>query len=314
LEDDNSMALVDIFKPAGPWGFKASNTAGEVVSGVDLSGKTYLITGVNSGLGLESAKALAGRGARIVGLARSLQKARDAINSLPGEEHVPIECELSEPSSVIDAGQGLVQDGLQFHGLLFNAGVMALPLLDVSHGLEMQFLVNHVGHFILASYAVGQVVEGGRVVVLSSAAHHRTYKGGIDFERLAGGRNYSPFKAYGQSKLSNLLFARELARRSGDRLDVFAVHPGVIPTNLMRTLGRGVETAMKVTVPLFFKTIPQGAATQCFVLTHPDLVGMSGAYFADCKVRKSSHWGRDVELGERLWDFTQVWLDEWRGA
>lgn len=306
------MAFVDIFKAAGPWGFKASNTAMDVVSGLDLSGKTVLVTGVNSGLGLESAMALASRGARIVGLARTLEKAGEAIGALAGQEHVAVECELSEPDSVIRAGKALVQDGIQFDGLLFNAGVMALPQMDVCHGLERQFLVNHLGHFILADYVVPQVVSGGRVVVLSSAAHQRTYKGGIDFERATGAKSYSPFKAYGQSKLSNLLFARELARRSEGRLDVFAVHPGVIPTNLMRSLGSGIELAMKATVPLFFKTIPQGAATQCFVLTHPELKGMSGAYFADCKVRKSSRWGRDVKLGERLWEFSQTWLDDWR--
>jgi WW domain-containing oxidoreductase len=141
------------------------------------------------------------------------------------------------------------------------------------------------------------------VVALSSSAHQFAPKGGIEFDNLTGERGYSPWRAYGQSKLANLLFAKELARRlAGTGKTANAVHPGVIMTNLGRSVASPMVALGKFVEPLFLKTIPQGAATQSFVATHPSLEKISGEYFVDCNIGKSSALSRDPVLAARLWD------------
>jgi len=296
------MSLLSLIKGrGGQSGFGYASTAEEVTAGLDLSGKKVLITGVNSGLGQETARVLSSRGATILGAARTLEKAENACNAF-GDDAVPLVCELSEPDSVRACVETVAAAGHAIDVLICNAGIMALPERSVVHGQELQFLTNHIGHFMLVTGLLEQLSPRGRVVMLSSGAHHWAPKGGIQFDDLSFESNYTGKTAYGQSKLANLLFARSLARRfEGTKQTANAVHPGVIQTNL----GRHLPTLMKALAPVAtavaFKSIPEGAATQCYVATHPSLANVSGHYFSDCNRSKSSKYARNVELGDQLW-------------
>jgi WW domain-containing oxidoreductase len=141
-----------------------------------------------------------------------------------------------------------------------------------------------------------------RVVVVGSEAHRRAPKAGIEFDNLSGQKEYSPWTAYGQSKTANILFAKQLAKRfAGTKKTANAVHPGVIHTNLVRSMPSIASAAMSILAPLALKSVAQGAATQCFVATRPELAGVSGEYFIDCNIAKPRSYARDAALAERLW-------------
>ena len=290
---------------SGKTGFGAASTAEEVTDGLDLTGHTYLVTGCNSGLGLETIRVLALRGGTIVGLARTEAKAAEALASIPAAEgvrHHAVACELSDPASVHAAVASVQGLGAPLHAIIANAGIMALPELEQSHGYELQFFTNHVGHAILVHGLLEQLASDGRVVMLSSTGHLQAPSEGIQFDNLSGEKAYGAWSAYGQSKLANLLFARELARRlEGTARTANAVHPGVISTNLGRHLPSFMGPLFALAEPLFLKTIPQGAATQVYVAVHPDAASISGEYWYDCNVQQSSAKGRDVALAQRLW-------------
>lgn len=300
------MSLVAWFKRRkGENGFGYASTAEEVTEGLDLSGKTILITGVNSGLGHESARVLANRGARILGAARTVDKAERACADF-GPEAVPLACELADPDSIRGCVDAVRSMQTPLDVILCNAGIMALPKRELVHGQERQFFTNHIGHFMLVTGLIDQLAESARVVVLSSGAHAWAPESGIQFDDLSFERNYTPTAAYGQSKLANLLFARTLARRlSGSGRTANAVHPGVIGTNLGRHLNPAIRALMPLFSAIAMKSIPQGAATQCYVAVHPREASTTGEYFADCNLARSSRHSRDPALGDRLWEVTE---------
>jgi NAD(P)-dependent dehydrogenase (short-subunit alcohol dehydrogenase family) len=297
------MSLYAMLKPKGPNGFGYGSTAEDVTAGVDLTGKTILLTGCNSGIGLESMRVLAARGAHIIAAARSADKAREAAQGL---DVTPVACELSEPASVRACVQAVKNTGRKLDVILCNAGIMALPRLEVRHGVELQLLTNHVGHFLLVTGLLGQLSETGRVVLVSSLAHRQAPRAGIEFDNLDGSRRYSSWGNYGQSKLANLLFARELARRlQGTKQTANALHPGVIQTNLTRHMMSLTSVGMAIAAPIAFKSIPQGAATQCYLAAHPDAARVSGQYYADCNPASSSRQSQDPALALRLWEVSE---------
>jgi NAD(P)-dependent dehydrogenase (short-subunit alcohol dehydrogenase family) len=296
------MSLVSMFKSNGPSGFGANSTAEQVTAGLSLAGKNILITGCNSGLGKEALRVLSLRGARVFATARTREKAQAASVEVGAGKAVGLACELSDPASVRACIESVKRDGARLDAIICNAGIMGLPTRRQAFGVELQFFTNHIGHFILVTGLIDRLADAGRVVMLSSAAHNRAPKEGIQFDNLSGDREYSPWAAYGQSKLANLLFAKELARRLANTgKTANAVHPGVIATNLTHEMNPAITTIFRALSPLFLKTPEQGAATECFVATHPSLATVSGQYFADCNVAKPLPIAENADLAKRLW-------------
>ncbi len=299
------MSLIQYFKAKGPSGFGYGSTAEEVTQGLDLTGKTYLVTGCNSGLGYETMRVLSLRGAKVIGTARTLEKAKEACLSV-SPANIGIACELSEPKLVRDAVAEIKKLGLNLDGIIANAGIMALPKLVKKHGLDLQFLTNHVGHFILVTGLLELLTEAGRVVMLSSSAHTMAPKGGIQFDNLSGDKGYSAWGNYGQSKISNLLFAKELAKRfQGTKKVANAVHPGVIRTNLGRHMNPIGNVIFGMIGPIFLKSIPQGAATQVYVATNAATAAVNGEYFADVNVANPRSDAKDPLLAKRLYEVSE---------
>ena len=289
--------------------FRASSTAEEVTAGMDLKGKTALVTGCNSGLGYETMRVLTLRGAHVIGAARTLEKAESACASIDGDT-TPVVAELSDFSSVLSCADAVKRLQQPIDMLICNAGIMALPDLTLSQGLELQFVVNHLGHFLLTNSLLDQVkaAEAGRIVILSSCAHQMAPRQGIDFDNLDGSKSYFGWTAYGRSKLANGLYAAELSRRlAGSTATANSVHPGVINTNLGRHLPGG---QMGKNDSVFDKSIAQGAATQCYVAANTIPAGISGQYFVDCNPAQAKPKMYDQALAARLWEVSDQLIVE----
>jgi WW domain-containing oxidoreductase len=287
--------------------FTRRSTAEQVTAGLDLSGRTVLITGCASGLGLESMRVLALRGAHVIGAARSADRAAQAARSV-GAEITPVACDLADLDSVAACADAVRALRRPLDVLLCNAGVMALRKPQRRYGVELQFLTNHLGHFVLVNRLLDRVLQApaGRVVVVSSLGHYFPVPGGIGFDNLAGERHYDRWTFYGQSKLANLLMSNELARRlQGGPATCNAVHPGIIFTPLMRHLGGPMAKLGELFTWPVNRSVEQGAATQCYVATAPALAGVSGAYFADCNPARPSVHARNPELAARLWTVSE---------
>jgi NAD(P)-dependent dehydrogenase (short-subunit alcohol dehydrogenase family) len=299
------MSLLSMLKGKGPSGFGYGSTAEEVTQGLDLTGKTILLTGCNSGIGKETLRVLVKRGAHVIAAARTVEKAQAACNEVGGET-TPVACELSEPASVQACVAKVQSLGRPLSAIICNAGIMALPQLQLQHGYELQFFTNHIGHFLLVTSLLDQLTDDGRVVMVSSDAHNGAPKEGIQFDNLDCKRGYSPWANYGQSKLANHLFARQLAKRfEGTGKTANSLHPGVIHTNLSRSMNPIARVALSIGAPLVLKSTAEGAATQCYLAVHPAVAGISGKYFADCNESHTSAHGRDDAMAEKLWETSE---------
>jgi NAD(P)-dependent dehydrogenase (short-subunit alcohol dehydrogenase family) len=298
------MSLLGLIKPLGPSGFGYRSTAEDVTQALSLEGKTVLVTGATSGIGRESARVLAARGAHVIATGRTADKALTALAGCPGK-FTFVACELSEPASVRAAVQTVRETGVLLDAILGNAGIMALETRTVQHGFEAQFFTNHIGHFILVTGLLDRLTSHGRVVLTSSEGHRAAPPGGIYFDDLDGAKGYNPWRFYGQSKFANILFAKELARRfQGSGRVASAVHPGVIQTALTRNLGSMsslADVAMAIASPIALKSIPEGAATQVWGAVHPDAAAFNGAYLKDCNVASARTDTDDAQTAARLW-------------
>ena len=294
-----------------PFGF--SSTAADVVQGMDLAGRRAIVTGGSSGIGVETARALASAGAEVTLAVRDKAAGeRTAKEITTGNEKVFVaELDLTELSSVrgfVDGWQGPLDI------LVANAGVMASPEQYTEQGWELQFATNHLGHFALATGLHAALVAAGnaRVVVVSSSGHQLSP---VIFDDLNFAfRPYDRWLAYGQSKTANVLFAVEASRRwAADGITANALMPGAIYTNLQRhTEGRGSGK----TPPELIKTVAQGAATSVLLAVSPLLEGIGGRYFADCNEaelldRRSgtldgvARYAVDPGNAERLWTVSE---------
>jgi len=279
--------------------FGATSTTDDVLSGVNLKGKRILVTGVSAGLGVETARALAAHGARVVGAARDLGKAevatarvRDAAAAAGGSFDM-VALDLANLKSVRTCADALLARGEPFDVVIANAGVMATPFGHTADGFETQFGTNHLGHFELVNRIAPLIRAGGRLVNLSSAGHRFA---NVDLEDPNFERTpYDPFVAYGRSKTANILFAVAFDQRHRARgIRAAAVHPGGIHTELGRHMDPTFAQSMVEQIdkqlaaegkpPYQWKTIPQGAATSVWaaVVASPDEVG--GRYCENCHV------------------------------
>jgi NAD(P)-dependent dehydrogenase (short-subunit alcohol dehydrogenase family) len=279
--------------------FGAKSTTEEVLAGVDLKGKRILVTGVSAGLGVETARALVGHGADVVGAARDLDKAKRATAEVSqaasesGGSLELVELDLASLKGVRAAADKLVEDGRWFDVIIANAGVMATPLGKTEDGFETQFGTNHLGHFVFVNRIAKLIKKGGRLVNLSSSGHRFSNVDLIDpnFETTP----YEPFVAYGRSKTANVLFAVEFDRRHRARgVRATAVHPGGIMTELARHMPDGAiegwfqqiqqQRAAAGEAPFEFKSIPQGAATSVWAGVVVSAEEVGGKYCEDCQV------------------------------
>ena len=287
--------------------FGARSTADQVLAGVDLTGKNIVVTGCNSGIGFETMSALAANGAHVIGLARSLAAAQEACR-LVGPFCTPVACDLSDLDSVAAAGETIRQLQLPLDSIVANAGIANLPTLQTRYGVEMQFLVNHIGHFALVNQLLDRVRNGtGRVVIVSSSASIRQAPAeGIMFDNLDGRRSYQPFSFYGQSKLAAALYAKELSKRLLSRgIAVNSVHPGATKGTRLNKYLRGPLTLVLAMAKLFMKNAQRGAATQALLAASPRAAGVTGEYWTDCQIAKGSPLLADEELAKRLWDVSE---------
>ncbi|SDP02813.1 NAD(P)-dependent dehydrogenase, short-chain alcohol dehydrogenase family [Arthrobacter sp. ok909] len=281
-------------------GFGRDSTAAEVVAGIDLTGKTAMVTGGYSGLGLETVRALASAGATVVVPARRPEHARDVLAAAgltPGTRGGDVsvaELDLADQASVKEFAAGFLagaEPGTRrsLDILINNAAIMASPEHRVGPGWESQFATNHLGHYALTNllWPALTAAEGARVVSLSSTGHKLS---GIRFDDINFDAGYDKWRAYGQAKTANALFAVQLDALGRDfGVRAFAVHPGGIMTELQRHLPREEMIAAgwmdeNGTVDARFKTPAQGAATSVWAATSPGLEGMGGVYCEDCDI------------------------------
>ena len=283
--------------------FGAETTTDDVLAGIDLTGRRALVTGASTGLGEETARALASVGAAVTLAVRDLGKGEAAAerirSTVPDADLEVREVELGSLTSIRAFATGFLTDHDRLDLLIDNAGIMACPQAETRDGFELQFGTNHLGHFLLTTSLLPALVAAApsRVVVLSSNGHHMA---DVDLDDPGFATTpYNSWVAYGRSKTANVLFATELDRRVGDDVvRAFAVHPGMIRTELGRHLtdeSRGEMMAAMAAAgasggggsaggPPTMKSIPAGAATTVFAATSPTLAGRGGLYLEDCGV------------------------------
>ena len=301
----------------GPSGHGSRSTAAHVGGdwGAAARGRVAVVTGCTDGIGLETARCLAAHGATVVMACRDGDKMRRAAagirRGVPGAAVHELRCDLACLRSVRDFVRAFRGLGLPCHLLINNAGVMTQDRGTTADGFETQFGVNHLGHFALTNLMAPYLCAGApaRVVNVASSAHSRAWvPEGIRLQDLAAAELYDPWGSYGQSKLANVLHAEQLNREFGRRrVDVraFSVHPGVIGTALWRHLWRPAAAALRLSLRVLGKSVPQGAATTVYCALAPEL---RPGYYSDCNEGQLCHpsFGTDPGLAQRLWEVSEA--------
>ncbi|OWM72049.1 hypothetical protein CDL15_Pgr017932 [Punica granatum] len=293
-----------IFKWKSPSGFSARSTAEEVTHGIDASGLTAIVTGASSGIGVETARVLALRGAHVIMAVRNMEAGRQVkeaiLKELPSAKIDTMELDLSSMASVRKFSSHYVSSGLPLNVLINNAGIAGTPFTLSGDGIELQFATNHLGHFLLTNLLLEtmkttsrQSNREGRIINVSSLGHRFAYSELTRFDRINDKSKYNAGLAYVRSKLANTLHANELARRlkeEGVQITANSVHPGVIATNIARH-SKIFNAILHWILKYVFKSVPQ-------------VTGVSGEYFADSNTAKMGNLARDADLAKKLWDFS----------
>lgn len=275
---------------------------------MQLSGKTIVITGANSGIGLETSRELARGGATVVMACRDLARAKaaraDITASVPGAKLELVSLDLASLASVRACADTLQSQWPRIDVLINNAGLFPFKKQMTEDGFEMQFGVNHLAHFLLTQRLMPALMqaERPRVVNVASMMHHL---GKLDFDSFRGEKPYGALKAYAQSKLCNVLFARELARRhANDGLLTWSLHPGPVGTNIM---GRGLVNRTLYRLIGAYMSAKRGARTSVYLASADNIEGTSGAYYDEfLKVKPGSKLSQDAALAARLWQASET--------
>ena len=276
-----------------------------------LIGKNAIVTGANSGMGMATARALLDEGATVVMLCRSKERGLKAYDELAKDRNgraYLILCDLGDYDSIRQFASRVKETFNRIDILVNNAGFISLVRQETKEGLERQFGINHIGHFLLTMELLDLMGEGSRIVNVASGAHKT---GKIHFDDINLKKGFNVIKAYSQSKLANVLFTRELARRVKDRgITVNCCHPGAVATNIGIDRDTGFGKTVTGILKPFFLTPEQGARTAIFLATDGSVKDISGEYFYKCKIARSSKRSKDMELAARLFDFSNDLIAE----
>ncbi|MET0329031.1 MAG: SDR family NAD(P)-dependent oxidoreductase [Luteimonas sp.] len=281
--------------------FDARTTAEQATAGLDLRGRTIVVTGATSGIGLETMRVLALRGAHVIGTVRSRASGEAACAAVEGRA-TPVVLDLADFDSIVTASEAIRALDVPIDALVCNAGVV-LDDLEQVRGIEKTFVVNHLGHYLLVRRLLDRVTAApqGRVVVLGSADERNAPPGGIQFDDLSG-RSWDA--RYAHAKLANGLFSLELARRLEDtRATSNCVTPGHTRSNILRHVGNRYRDDAR--------TVQQGAATPCWLAASPDPAGRSGGFWRDFAPADQSAQQRDAAMAARLWDVSDALVEAW---
>jgi NAD(P)-dependent dehydrogenase (short-subunit alcohol dehydrogenase family) len=279
----------------------------------DMQGRTVVVTGGNSGIGFETAAALAAMGARVIVTARNADKGRAAVAAvaqrLGAEAKVQLVVfDLADLSSVRRGASELLEQAPKLDVLVNNAGLVLSQRAETVDGFETTLATNHLGPFLLTNLLLDRILASApsRIVNVASTAH-RTARGGITFDDLQSVQHYRTMRVYGQSKLANMLFTIELARRlEGRGVTANSLHPGTVRTGYgadgdVRGL---LAFGIKISSP-FFLSPARGARTSVYLASSPDVAAVSGEYFVKCKPKEPKPWAKDADAAQRLWQVSE---------
>jgi len=271
-----------------------------------MDGKTVIVTGATSGIGEVAAIRLAEKGARIVFTARDKARADDTMAALkranPRGDHAMHMADLSRLSEMKRAAAELAREP-RIDVLVNNAGALFNKRTETADGLEMTFALNHMAYFVITNMLLGRLKPGARIVTVASNAHRGAR---LDFDDLQSRRGYAGFPVYSRSKLCNILFNRELARRlAGSGVTANALHPGFVATRFGNDSGGIVRAVLKVAKPIGAISPEEGARTIIYLASSPDVAAVSGGYFYECKPATPTAEARNDEDAKRLWDISQ---------
>lgn len=271
-----------------------------------LKGKIAIVTGANSGMGLATTKALSDKGATVIMLCRSEERGKAAIARLTENRERSLDlilCDLGDYESIRNFVMRVKEKYTQVDILVNNAGFISLDRQETKEGVERQFGINHLGHFLLTTQLIDMMKPGSRIVVVASGAHK---VGKIHFDDINLKKHFNVITAYSQSKLANVLFTREMARRlKKRRISVNCCHPGAVATNIGIDRETGFGKTITGMLKPFFQTPAEGARTAIYLATSDEVSNITGGYFYRCRIAKSSKQSKSRKLAKRLYDLSK---------
>jgi retinol dehydrogenase 12 len=278
----------------------------------DMTGRTVVVTGANSGIGLETAVALAGGGARVLATGRDPERLASAVEEIrrraTTDQVEGVVFDLGEMASVRAGAADLLDRAPRLDVLVNNAGLVLSQRRETADGLEATFAVNHLGPFLLTNLLVDRLRASApaRVVTVASTAH-TSARNGLRWDDLQTRGRYQGMQVYARSKLANILFSRELARRlAGSGVTANCLHPGTVATGFARDGDASGVLAFGVKlIKPFVLTPARGAQTSIYLAASPEVADVSGEYFVKCRARTPSRAARDDEAARRLWDVSE---------
>ena len=275
----------------------------------DVNNKNILITGATSGIGRESALALSKMGANITFIARNKLKAENLltdINKISNGQNSFIIADLSSQKDIKSASEKYIDKNISLDVLLNNAGLINFKRNETIDGFEETFAINHLAYFSLTNLLLDKIKESNsaRIVNVSSAAHQFVKR--MNFNDIHSKKSYKPFQVYGYTKLANILFTKKLSSiLESEKITVNSLHPGVVGTSFGQNNSNNLNKVLSFIAKPFMRTSEKGAETSIYLCSSPDVSDISGQYFYNCKVAKTSKWAQSKEDADKLWDLSE---------